>query len=66
MKESPPLSGLASIEETASLGRVDEIVDQWLADQFRGPHHVRALADPYDYICQAVQDLKRRLDQSQH
>lgn len=39
----------------------DAVVDQWLTDHFHGPHHMRALADPYDYICRTAQELKRRL-----
>ena len=37
------------------------VVDRWLQDYFHGEHHVKALANPHAYICQAADSLKQRL-----
>ena len=50
-------------EERSPLSRerAAEMVDRWRADHFHGPHHLRAITDPYDYISRAAEELKRRL-----
>lgn len=39
----------------------DATIDRWLHDHFHGNHHMRVLADPFRYLQDAVEDLKRRL-----
>lgn len=51
-------------EEEPLRNTVDTVVDRWLSDHFHGPHHVRALGDPYAYICASVNELKRRLKET--
>jgi hypothetical protein len=48
-------------EPAPELDRSAEIVDGWLRDFFHGEHHVKVLASPYAYLCQAAVELKQRL-----
>ena len=54
-------SDVAPEPAPAAKPKSDEVVDRWLTETFHGPHHIRAMADPQDFITRAAEDLKRRL-----